>query len=137
VVVNVELEDDPALDPPSPVSDATTNIATPNRSLSAADQSLDTPAEHYYHAQQALFLASQGGLVGALNSGDDTAPEGEPADFQKRIGRSLFLALDLVTYEKDESVVLEIGWSAVWWQLQDPQNPTGGFEQMSNKGHYM
>jgi len=47
------------------------------------------------------------------------------------------MALDLVTWEKDESVILEIGWSAVYWQPVDPEEPFGEFEEMTDKGHYM
>jgi hypothetical protein len=47
------------------------------------------------------------------------------------------MALDLVTWEKDESVILEIGWSAVWWQPIDPEKPFDEFEEMTDKGHYM
>jgi hypothetical protein len=47
------------------------------------------------------------------------------------------MALDLVTWEKDESVILEFGWSAVWWQPVDPEKPFGEFEEMTDKGHYM
>jgi hypothetical protein len=121
--------------PPSLVqSDGTSEDSRPPSSLY---QTPDTPAQHYHHAQQALLLASQGGLVTALAHRPDSPPEGEPTESQAKIGRSLFMALDLVTWEKDESVILEIGWSAVWWQPVDPQKPFGDFEEMSDKGHYM
>jgi hypothetical protein len=101
------------------------------------DQVPDTPSEHYHHAQQALLLASQGGLVTALANRPDAAPEGDPTEAQAKIGRSLFISLDLVTWEQDENVILEIGWSAVWFQPQNPEEPHGDFEEMTSKGHYM
>lgn len=137
MVVTVDATEEPSLDPPTPTSEASTYIATPPRSSSVADQRPDTPAEHYTHAQQALALAAQGGLVTALNSQEDIKPLGEPSESEKRIGRSLFIALDLVTFEKDESVVLEIGWSAQWWQPKDPEQPEGEWDEMSSQGHYM
>ena len=73
----------------------------------------------------------------ALAHRPDGPPEGEPTEDQAKIGRILFMALDLVTWEKDESVILEIGWSAVWWQPVDPEEPFGEFEEMTDKGHYM
>jgi len=121
--------------PPSLVqSDGTYEDSRPPSSLY---QTPDTPSQHYHHAQQALLLASQGGLVTALAHRPDSPPEGEPTESQAKIGRSLFIALDLITWEKDESVILEIGWSAVWWQPVDPEKPFGEFEEMTDKGHYM
>lgn len=73
----------------------------------------------------------------ALAHRPDSPPEGEPTETQAKIGRSLFLALEFVTWEKDENVVLELGWSAVWWQPTDPEKPFGDFEEMTEKGHYM
>lgn len=97
----------------------------------------DTPTEHYYHAQQALLLASLGGLVAALHRQAESSPEGEPTDDEKKIGRSLFIALDVVTSEIDESIVLEIGWSALWWQPVKPGDLKGEFEEMRDQGHYV
>jgi hypothetical protein len=97
----------------------------------------DTPIEHYYYAEQALLLASGGGLVGALHQLGETAPEGDPNEDEKKIGRSLFLALDIVTSEADESVVLEIGWAAIWWQSVKADDPKGEFEPIRDQGHFM
>ena len=97
----------------------------------------DSPTEHHHHAQQALLLASRGGLVAALNQSAEDAPEGEPNEDEKKIGRSLFLALDVVTSEADESVVLEVGWAAIWWQSVKPDDPKGDFEPARDQGHFM
>ena len=83
------------------------------------------------------MLASQGGLVAALQHSGELAAEGEPDEEKKKIGRSLFLALDVVTSEEDESVVLEIGWAAIWWQSIKPDDPTSDFEPTRDQGHYM
>jgi hypothetical protein len=138
----VDLAEDVELDrPTSPASDTTTNLATPPRSPFAAgaigEVPPDTPAEHYVNAEQAVSVAAAGGLFGALSNHPEHNPTGEPNDLQKKVGRSLFLALDLETYEKDERLVLEIGWSATWWQPEDPEDLKGEFEQYQDNGHYM
>ena len=129
-----------AVIPPSPgFSDSNSNglsLSTPPSILEKPDP--DTPTEHHHHAQQALLLASQGGLVAALRHSGEAAPEGEPDHAgQKKIGRSLFLALDVVTSEEDESVVLEIGWAAIWWQAIKADDPTSDFEPTRDQGHFM
>lgn len=125
--------------PPSPglstsVSESV-DLSTPPSILETHEP--DTPSEHFHHAQQAMMLASQGGLVAALSRQPDSAPEGDPSEDESKIGRSLFLALDTVTSEKDESVVLEIGWAALWWQPVKPEDVTGEFEEMREAGHFM
>ncbi len=98
----------------------------------------DPPTEsfttnYYFHAQQAFIVASLGGLTGALEAGpEDVGPP-------KQTGRSLFLALDIETWEPDADVILEVGWAAVWWQekLGIRAEEEGGFEQFQDRGHYM
>ena len=124
--------------PASPwLSDSSSNgqsLSTPSSILEKPES--DTPAEHHYHARQALALASSGGLVAAYSKAE-SAPEGEPTDDEKKIGRSLFIALDVVTSETDESVVLEIGWAAMWWQSVNADDPKGDFELTRDQGHFL
>lgn len=134
-----EAEAKEALVAPSPgFSDSNSNglsLSNPPSILEKPEP--DTPTEHHHHAQQALLLASQGGLVAALHHSGEPAPEGESGAEQKKIGRSLFLALDVVTSEADESVVLEIGWAAIWWQCTKADDPTSDFEPTRDQGHFM
>ena len=66
------------------------------------------------------------------------------------IGRSLFFALDLTTWEEDESVVSEVGWAATWFQEvlvvneKDEKVDVAGkgederpLEQITEHGHIM
>lgn len=97
---------------------------TSNRSTAdETSANLDDPLEQYYHdAQQAFLLASAGGLAEALaaKAEDEDASAGEKPEVPKEIGRSLFIALNLVTWEEDENAVLEVGWAASWWQEKLP-----------------
>ena len=119
--------------------------STPNHENSADENVMSTTTkpiagtvensstDYYSHAQQAFIVASLGGLAGAL----EAAP-GEPGP-PRETGRSLFLALDITTWEADADVVLEVGWAAVWWQEKIRAEPAerGGFEEMQDRGHYV
>ncbi|KAK4689782.1 hypothetical protein P7C73_g302, partial [Tremellales sp. Uapishka_1] len=82
------------------------------------DEGVATEAETtptIYHCQQALIVASAGGLSAMYERPADADGEkyvGPP----KEIGRSLFISLKVVSWEQDPSVILEVGWNAVWWQ---------------------
>ena len=91
---------------------------------------------YYFHAQQALIVASVGGLSGALQ---DSSPSVEADGPPPEIGRSLFLALDLVTWVADADVILEVGWAAVWFQdkLEADADDEATFQEMRDRGHYV
>lgn len=95
--------------------------------------SSSSPEAYVFHAQQAAILAAAGGLAQALF--DKNSPEAVD-DVPPEIGRSLFLALDLTTWEDDPSVVLEAGWSATWWQREESAGG-GGMEMMHDEGHFV
>lgn len=139
MIPNLNADVSAASVPPSPdLSESLSeslNLSAPPSILEKHEP--DTPLEHHHHAQQALLLASQGGLVAALTKSAETAPEGEPNDEEKKIGRSLFFAIDVVTSEMDETIVLEIGWSAMWWQSVKPDDAIGDFEVIRDQGHFV
>jgi hypothetical protein len=97
--------------------------------------SSSSPEAYFFHAQQATVLSAAGGLARALS--DKDFPEAVEAvdDVPPEIGRSLFLALDLTTWEDDPSIVLEVGWSATWWQREE--NGGNGMEMMHDEGHFV
>lgn len=116
----------------------------------------DDPIEKYYFdAQQAMLLASAGGLANAMKEQENVekaekGDEEEQGDIQilPEIGRSLFFALRLTTWEDDENVVLEVGWAATWWQeelsiegqKENAENEAVGdsrFERITEQGHIM
>lgn len=124
----------------------------------AEERETDPMRAYYFDAQQAFVLATAGGLASALaqklkeDAAAGTAGEGsgEVPDVPAEIGRSLFFALQLTTWEEDENIVLEVGWAATWWQERLPApiaakdtKTDGGvdeesrFERMSENGHIM
>lgn len=124
-------------------------------------------AEQYHHdAQQAFVLAHSGGLNAALVARRDAEyaeqglpiPKAEDGESSAQIvapeiGRSLFFALDLTTWEEDENVVLEVGWAASWFQevlvvddkdekvplegQKGEEGEEGGLEEITEFGHIM
>ena len=108
------------------------DLASKDATAKLAHKVENFTSNYYYHAQQALIVGSLGGLRGALEASPDEA--GPPAE----IGRSLFLALDVTTWETDTDVVLEVGWAALWWaDSQDGIKEDGGIEETREQGHYM
>jgi len=89
--------------------------------------------DYYFHAQQAFIVAAVGGLAGALEAdqGEDSTPS--------PVGRSLFFALNITTWEADADDILELGWAAVWYQekLDKDKAEECGFEEMRDAGHYV
>jgi hypothetical protein len=117
---------------------------------------VDAPKAHsymeryYYDVQQAFSLACAGGLASALAQvpvEESADPEAEIPTIPNEIGRSLFFALDITTWEEDENVVLELGWAATWFQEPVSADPgkevkvesgkEAGTERMSEHGHIM
>lgn len=83
---------------------------------------------YHQHAQQAVSVAGMGGVTEVLKQGvESVRPQGASQSSSganipdSPAGRSLFLALDVVTWEDDPTVVLEVGWAALWWQ-KNPEN---------------
>lgn len=95
---------------------------------------------YYNHARQALQLASVGGMFEAYKSLPEYASlmPSSGAD-QPPIGRSLFICIRVVTWEMDEETVLEVGWSAVWFQEQlgEVSEDEERFEECRERGHIM
>jgi hypothetical protein len=96
-------------------------------------------SDYHFHAHQALILASAGGLPGVYEAeiageeGKENLTEEAPP-----VGKSLFIALDLTTWEADEETVLDVGWAAVWWQKRlEGDEGEGKFEEMRDRGHFM
>lgn len=129
---------------------------------------IDKAEQYHNDAQQAFVLAANGGLNAVLIARRDAeyAESGIPilksADEEHsasivapEVGRSLFFALDLTTWEQDENVVLEVGWAATWFQevlmvddqdqkvsLEPKEGETedkdgGALEQITEYGHIM
>ncbi|ORX33487.1 hypothetical protein BD324DRAFT_639541 [Kockovaella imperatae] len=96
----------------------------------------EEPNTAYYHlAQQALTVAALGGMFEAhKKQNPDHHIDTDPLDTLPPIGKGLFVSLHVVTWEADENVVLEVGWSGIWWQTK----PEGGdCEEMRDRGHYI
>lgn len=59
------------------------------------------------------------------------------------LGRTVFVALNVTRWEKDPKVVLEVGWSAIFWQEDEWYGPPDAlhtkpeFEEMRDYGHIM
>ncbi|ODN75311.1 hypothetical protein L202_06492 [Cryptococcus amylolentus CBS 6039] len=102
----------------------------------------DQLAERYHFvASQALIIAAEGGLRNALAEVEaEVTPENEPP---KEVGRSSFLALAVTRWDQDSKVVLEVGWSAMYWQeviqpgSQRDGNAKPVFEEIRDQGHYI
>ena len=97
-----------------------------------ASQTMDNfNSNYYFHAQQAFIIASLGGLSLAFDS--KAAEPGPPPE----IGKGLFLAINLITWEDDPEVILEMGWAATWWQDKLEKASGEPPEQMNDRGHYL
>jgi hypothetical protein len=106
---------------------------TPSRNFST---------DYYDHAQQALLLASLGGMYEAYRAQPQFAgalAEMESMEEKPPIGRSAFISLRVVTWEADQETVLEIGWSAIWWQeaIGQVKVDSENLEEMRDVGHIM
>jgi hypothetical protein len=126
-------------------------VAKPSKTSTAASSALSSPdpkpvsnftSAYYEHAQQALLIATLGGMFeaqrGQLEYLNELANLSETAS----TGRSLFISIRAVTWEADGSTVLEVGWSAIWWQerldagaASDHRPAEDKFEEMRDTGH--
>ena len=111
----------------------------------------DENSDYYHLAQQALTIAALGGIFAAHKTQQghpepDEEEESEDSSALPPIGKSLFISLHIATWEADESVILDVGWSAIWWQEAMHANGSteGGdvtagarYEEMRDRGHYM
>ncbi|RXK42126.1 hypothetical protein M231_00483 [Tremella mesenterica] len=109
----------------------------------------ESPPVHYHHAQQAFILASHGGLAAIIanpeipSSRDGSNSEtSTPVEVTtpSEVGRSLFVALDLIKWEEDDKTVLEVGYSASWWQENLEGTATDAnakFEESRESGHFI
>lgn len=94
--------------------------------MSDADFVAESAVDHgnavFFHAQQALTIASTGGTPAMIKDSADGLA------YQSAIGRGLFLAVDITTWEFDDDIVLEFGYAAAWFEkkvdLDESGNPT-------------
>ncbi|WVQ83864.1 hypothetical protein IAT38_006008 [Cryptococcus sp. DSM 104549] len=94
---------------------------------------VDLGMRYFYFCQQALIVAAEGGFLNAYGPTppkpfpSTTAPgagaddeeedeEGPTSQLPPEVGRSLFVSLTATRWEQDPNVVLEVGWSAVYWR---------------------
>ncbi|WRT65096.1 uncharacterized protein IL334_002038 [Kwoniella shivajii] len=109
---------------------------------------IDLGMSYFYHCQRAFILAISGGLLASLPDTQRPAPgeeddEGPMSLIPPEIGRSLFISLAVTRYEKDPSVLLEVGYSAIWWQKipQEIERKEGeanmDYEEMRDSGHFI
>ncbi|WWD08013.1 hypothetical protein V865_006123 [Kwoniella europaea PYCC6329] len=136
------VEFDVAAPPPVNKVDRSTSTSI---SSSSSTPFTDIGASYYYHCQQAFILAISGGLLASLPdsqqpvAGEEDEEEG-PFTIPPEIGRSLFIALSVTRWEKDPSIILEIGYSAIWWEkVPDELKKEGGmhYEEMRDMGHFI
>ncbi|WVW78804.1 hypothetical protein I302_100766 [Kwoniella bestiolae CBS 10118] len=132
----------------------TRDAISPSPSISSGSSTPfnDTGASYHFHCQQAFILAISGGLLASLPDSQRPRPtsveeeeedEGS-TDIPPEIGRSLFIALSVTRWEKDPSITLEIGYSAIWWEkipeeLKGPKQKEEGmdYEEMRDMGHFI
>ena len=127
-------------------------VAESTSSSGPTEDSASTPgtrtanAEYVDLGQQAVAVAANGGVwqIGQRASRPPTGTDQDQAEHPVnpvilRIGRGLFISLHVVTWEEDPSIVLEVGWAAVWWQkkLGEVAEAENEFEETSDRGHYM
>ncbi|WWD00240.1 hypothetical protein V866_007149 [Kwoniella sp. B9012] len=136
------VEFDVAAPPPADKIDRSTS---PSISSGSSTPFTDIGASYYYHCQQAFILAISGGLLASLPdsqqpvAGEEDDEEG-PFTIPPEIGRSLFIALSVTRWEKDPSTILEIGYSAIWWEkVPDELKKEDGmnYEEMRDMGHFI
>ncbi|WVQ76736.1 hypothetical protein IAR50_006410 [Cryptococcus sp. DSM 104548] len=102
----------------------------------------DQLAERYHFvASQALIIAAEGGLRNALAEVEaEVTPENEQP---KEVGRGSFVALAVTRWDQDPKVVLEVGWSSMYWQeviepgAQKDAKAKPVLEEVRDQGHYI
>ncbi|OXH34546.1 hypothetical protein J008_02576 [Cryptococcus neoformans] len=111
-------------------------------------------ARYHNACQRALIIAMYGGWKyfdseenGPQQEEDvDGVMEEEEKKVNKlekpsHLGRTVFVALSVTRWEKDPKVVLEVGWSAIYWQEDKWYGPPDAlhtkpeFEEMRDYGH--
>lgn len=135
----------PTFDSARATEDLAPSVSVPEEKVEDKPLGKTFSTDYHYHAQQAFILASMGGLKNATANpskpeGEDPTPSGP--SIEDAIGRSLFFALTLTTWEADEDVVLDAGWSAIWFQEklvreQETLDDESRFEAMRDEGHFM
>lgn len=113
-------------------------------------------ARYHNACQRALIIAMYGGWK-YFDSEENGPQQEEDVDGvmeeeEKKInrlekpshlGRTVFVALNVTRWEKDPKVVLEVGWSAIFWQEDEWYGPPDAlhtkpeFEEMRDYGHIM
>ena len=112
----------------APASQSTASLlSTPM--AKTRSEALREATETWMLAQQALLIASRGGIAAAQSQAPDDAP------IPQEVGRGLFFALSSTLWEEDEETVLEVGWAALWFR--QGAEGGGGYEEMRDQGHYM
>ncbi|ORY25348.1 hypothetical protein BCR39DRAFT_590203 [Naematelia encephala] len=140
--LNLGVEEPPVQTPPEVASRPDTRRKQIPQGLPPLSEPAATTytSEHYYHAQQAVALAAAGGLLGAQTRQDQSYSRPVEPSQEAAVGRSLFFALNITTWEADDDVVLEVGWSAIWFQKRivgdelDDLNELG-YEEIRDNGH--
>ncbi|KAK6904069.1 hypothetical protein I203_107583 [Kwoniella mangroviensis CBS 8507] len=129
-----------------PAAHQANRSTSPSISSNTSTPFTDIGASYYYHCQQAFILAISGGLLASLPdsqqsvAGEEDAEEEEGLITIPEIGRSLFIALSVTRWEKDPSTMLEIGYSAIWWEkVPDELKKEDGmdYEEMRDMGHFI
>ncbi|WVF70147.1 hypothetical protein IAT40_004935 [Kwoniella sp. CBS 6097] len=132
-----QTEQNTAVEPSSPSS---SQPATPLPSELAGDYGM----RYDFHCQQAFLLAVSGGLAETFPGLSKSSPdengniEAEDDEVLPEVGRSLFISLCVTRWERDPKVILEVGWSAIWWQKRLEDEMVEGeppFEEMRDFGH--
>ncbi|WVO15870.1 hypothetical protein L204_103534 [Cryptococcus depauperatus] len=110
----------------------------------------DVAGRYHYLCQQALITAAEGGFLNSTPQKEiksiieDNDDGGSEAKLPRETGRSCFIALNVTRWEEDPSVVLEVGWSALFFQEkmglgvrqaknEEQKNPE--YEEMRDHGH--
>lgn len=87
-----------------------------------------------------MLIATLGGMFEAQKGQPQYLREMVNLTETAPIGRSLFVSLRVVTWEADDATVLEIGWSALWWQEKtdaagERMCGEDGFDELRDAGH--
>lgn len=146
-----------ALDKAAEFMDGEANDSSANFVDEDERQDHDKVSARYHNAcQRALIIAMYGGWK-YFDSEENEPQQEEDADGvleeeEKKVnklekpshlGRTVFVALSVTRWEKDPKVVLEVGWSAIYWQEDKWYGPPDAlhtkpeFEEMRDYGHIM
>ena len=103
----------------------------------ASEQPTTFSEQYFSQSQHALMYASVGGLFAANRAKDQSASLDKIAELAAAppIGRGLFISINVTTWDEDDSVILDVGWSAIWWQFGVENKDE--VEEMRDGGHFM